>query len=31
MGMFMGIDPWSLFSMNTTLRFHAYLEPSDKW
>ena len=30
-GMFMGNDLWSLFSMNTRLRFHAYLEPSDKW
>ena len=30
-GMFMGIDLWSLSSMNTRLRFHAYSEPSDKW
>ena len=30
-GMFMGIDLWSLSSMNTRLRFHAYFEPSDKW
>ena len=29
-GMFMGIDFWSLSSMNTRLRFHAYFEPSDK-
>ena len=30
-GMFMGIDLWSLSSMNTRLRFHAYFEPLDKW
>ena len=30
-GMFMGIDLWSLSSMNTVLRFHAYFEPWDNW
>ena len=30
-GMYMGIDLWSLSSMNTRLRFYAYSEPSDKW
>ena len=30
MGMYMGIDIWSLSSMNTRLRFHAYYEPSNK-
>ena len=30
-GMFMGIDLRSPSSMNTTLQFHAYFEPSDKW
>ena len=30
-GMYMGIDLWSLSSMNTRLRFHACFEPSDKW
>ena len=30
-GMYMGIDLWSLFSMNTRLGFHACFEPSDKW
>ena len=30
-GMYMGIDLWSPSSMNTRLRFHACLEPSDKW
>ena len=30
-GMSMGSDLWSLSSMNTRLRFHAYSEPSDKW
>ena len=30
-GMYMGIDLWSLYSMNTRLGFHAYFEPSDKW
>ena len=30
-GIFMGIDFWSPFCMNTGLRFHAYPEPSDKW
>ena len=29
--MYMGIDLWSLSSMNTRLRFHTYLEPPDKW
>ena len=29
--MYMGIELWSLFSMNTGLRFHACFEPSDKW
>ena len=31
MGMYMGIGLWSLSSMNSRLRFHACLEPSDKW
>ena len=26
-----GIDFWSLSSMNTRFRFHACFEPSDKW
>ena len=30
-GIYMGIDPWSLSSMNTRLRFHAYIESPDKW
>ena len=30
MGMYMGIGLWSLSSMNSRLRFHACLEPSDK-
>ena len=30
-GTYMGIDLWSLSSMNTRLRFHAYFEPWDKW
>ena len=30
-GMYMGIDLWSLSPMNTRLRFHACFEPSDKW
>ena len=30
-GMYMGIDLWYPFSMNTRLRFHASFEPSDKW
>ena len=30
-GMYMGIDPWFLFSMNTRLRFHACFEPWDHW
>ena len=30
-GMCMGIDLWSLSSMNTRLGFHACFEPSDKW
>ena len=30
-GMYMGIDLWSLSSMNTELQFHACFEPSDKW
>ena len=30
-GMYMGIDLWSLPSVNTTLCFHAYFETSDKW
>ena len=30
-GMYMGITLRSSSSMNTRLRFHAYLEPSDKW
>ena len=29
-GMYMGIDPWSLSSMNSRLRIHAYLELLDK-
>ena len=29
-GMYMGIDLWSLSSMNTRLRFHIYSVPSDK-
>ena len=28
--MFMSINPWSLSSMNTRLRFHTYFESSDK-
>ena len=31
MGMYMGIDLWSLSSMNTRLRCHACFEPLDKW
>ena len=30
-GMYMGIDLWSLSSMNTRLRLHAGFEPSDRW
>ena len=30
-GRYMGIDLWSLSSMNTRLRFHACFQPSDKW
>ena len=30
-GIYMGIDLWSLSSMSTKLRFHACFEPSDKW
>ena len=30
-GMYMGIDLWSISSMNIRLRFHACFEPSDKW
>ena len=30
-GMYMGIDLWSLSSMNTRLRFYACFDPSDKW
>ena len=29
MGMYMGIGLWSLSSMNSRLRFHACMEPSD--
>ena len=31
MGMYTGIDLWSISSMNIRLRFHACFEPSDKW
>ena len=31
LGMYMGIDFWSLSSMNARLRFHAYFEPLAKW
>ena len=30
-GMYMGIDLLSIYSMNIKLRFHACCEPSDKW
>ena len=30
-GMYNGIDLWSLSSMNTRLRYGACFEPSDKW
>ena len=30
-GMYIGIDLWSLSSMNTGLRFHACFESLDKW